>query len=78
MDEPICARCLHYRVTAELGTGLPEEKPKPRTCLRCDRTFASWGAANRLCAKCQEAIRVASYENLRGKVKGLETWKEDR
>jgi hypothetical protein len=54
-----------------------QSQAKPRTCLRCDRTFASWGAANRLCAKCQESLRAASYESMRGKVKGLGTWRED-
>lgn len=33
--------------------GLPTT---PRDCLRCDRRFDSWGAANRLCPACRHAI----------------------
>lgn len=31
---------------------LRESKQKKRTCLRCDRTFLSTGAGNRVCPVC--------------------------
>ena len=33
-----------------------KEVPRARECRRCDRTFTSWGRANRLCQRCREAI----------------------
>jgi hypothetical protein len=68
---------VQHRSLAVQDDAVIQSQAKPRTCLRCDRTFASWGAANRLCAKCHEGLRAASYESLRGKVKGLEAWRED-
>jgi hypothetical protein len=33
----------------------PTPRPHvPRHCLKCDRRFLSWGAANRLCPTCRE------------------------
>lgn len=38
----------------EQDRGLTEGdmKPKPRTCLKCGRTFASSGPSNRICGRC--------------------------
>lgn len=27
-------------------------RPKQRTCMKCDKSFLSWGIRNRLCARC--------------------------
>jgi hypothetical protein len=31
-----------------------------RTCLRCDRTFLSFGPHNRLCQACRETLEASS------------------
>ena len=38
----------------KIGPELPAAVKKDRICLRCRKTFSSWGAANRLCANCLE------------------------
>lgn len=30
----------------------PEKQIKQRSCLRCGKTFDSWGPGNRLCSRC--------------------------
>ena len=44
------------RVLLEAGI-LPvkEAAMQPRRCLRCERRFLSWGAANRICNRCLDA-----------------------
>ena len=39
--------------TAFSRNGISNPSNKPRTCLRCDRTFWSEGSGNRKCKRCQ-------------------------
>jgi hypothetical protein len=68
-----CAACRAKRQSAK-GTGTqqgarrPARTPvvtKPRNCLRCERTFDSWGAANALCSRCRVAAVDSGPESRR-------------
>ena len=42
---------VHFR-------GIGYKKKVDRLCLRCNKLFASWGKANRLCRFCREINQV--------------------